>query len=337
MLTYQDFEKVRDTEAARAEFIERLIGEHRASEEVKTALEADEYYAQRNVTITNYAKVLYTAAGRAVKDFTAANNKIASNFFFTMNTRRCTYSLGNGVEFDEKSTKERLGLRFDTVLKNAADYALIHGCAFLMWNLDRVQWFKLTEFAPLVDEYTGALRAGVRYWQLEENRPMTAVLYEEDGYTEYVKVKGKPMRIKNEKRAYKITLAKAPADEQAVVVSAENYGALPIVPLWGSKLHQSTLVGLKRSIDAYDLIRSGFANDLQECAQVYWILENYGGMKDSDVAQFRDRLKRRRQGYAAHDGGTARGKRQVPERDPRGHVRGLRPDGHADAVGGGDE
>ena len=291
MLTYQDYEKVRDTDKEKAEFIERVIYEHRRSDEVKMALEADEYYAQRNVTITKYAKVLYTAKGEAVKDFTAADNRIASNFFFTMNTRRCTYSLGNGVEFDEKSTKEKLGLRFDTILKNAADYALIHGCVFLMWNLDHVNWFKLTEFAPLVDEYTGALRAGVRYWQLEDKKPLIAVFYEEDGYTEFVKEKNDPMRIKSEKRAYKLTYAKAPADTQAEVVSAENYGALPIVTLWGSKLHQSTLVGLKRSIDAYDLIRSGFANDLQECAQIYWILENYGGMKDSDVEQFRDRLK----------------------------------------------
>ena len=83
MLTYQDFKKVADTGSAEAiaEFIEKMIGKHRGSKEMKIALEADEYDAQRNITINRYAKMLYTASGKAVPDFTAANNRIASNFF----------------------------------------------------------------------------------------------------------------------------------------------------------------------------------------------------------------------------------------------------------------
>ena len=77
----------------------------------------------------------------------------------------------------------------------------------------------------------------------------------------------------------------------AEVVGGDNYGALPVVPLWGSRLHQSTLIGMQEQIDSYDLICSGFANDLTDCAQIYWLLENYGGMTDADVAKFRDRLK----------------------------------------------
>ncbi|MEA4964796.1 MAG: phage portal protein [Oscillospiraceae bacterium] len=70
----------------------------------------------------------------------------------------------------------------------------------------------------------------------------------------------------------------------------ENYSSLPIVPLWGSSLQQSTLAGMRSSIDSYDLIRSGFANDLTDCAQIYWILDNVGGMTDEDLAKFRERL-----------------------------------------------
>ena len=47
---------------------------------------------------------------------------------------------------------------------------------------------------------------------------------------------------------------------------------------------------MERSIDSYDLIRSGFANDLADCAQIYWIVENRGGMSDADLARFRDKL-----------------------------------------------
>ena len=44
----------------------------------------------------------------------------------------------------------------------------------------------LFEFAALQDEETSAIRAGVRFWQLADNKPLRATLYEEDGYTEYV-------------------------------------------------------------------------------------------------------------------------------------------------------
>lgn len=291
MLTYQDFEKVRENPEECAGFIEKLIGEHRGRKETKTAYDADEYFAQRNITINGYVKMLYTQSGQKVEDFTASNNRIASNFFFSFNTRRCAYSLGNGVQFEGNGVKEKLGLKFDTKLSDAALYALIHGRSFMFWNMDHVHVFKLTEFAPLEDEYTGAMRAGVRYWQLENDRPLNVTLYEEDGYTELRKVKGEKLTVIEEKQPYKKTVAKAPADANETVVSGENYAALPIVTLWGSKLHQSTLVGMRGAIDAFDLIRSGFANDLQDCAEVYWILKNYNGMNDADLAKFRDRLK----------------------------------------------
>ncbi|MBQ7826083.1 MAG: phage portal protein, partial [Clostridia bacterium] len=183
------------------------------------------------------------------------------------------------------------GLKFDTRLKEAAQLALIHGRSFMLWNVDHVHVFKITEFAPLLDEYSGKLRAGVRFWQLDGERPLNATLYEADGYTELRKEKGKKLEVVKEKTAYKQTIAKAPADAEETVVGEENYTSLPIVTLWGSKLHQSTLVGMRGSIDAFDLIRSGFADDLQECAQIYWILENYNGMNDKDLLKFRDRMK----------------------------------------------
>ena len=51
----------------------------------------------------------------------------------------------------------------------------------------------------------------------------------------------------------------------------------------------STLVGMRATIDAYDLTKSGFANDLEDCAQIYWSVENYGGMQDDDLRKFLDR------------------------------------------------
>lgn len=303
MYTYQDFEK--DGKGLQA--ITNAITHHLNSDIYKTAKSADEYDHQRNETILNYVKTIFTLTGTPVEDFTASNNKLCSNFFHRLNTQRCTYLLGNGVSFSDHkeervgedgvavtidTTKEALGNRIDTDLKNTGYYALIHGLSFGYWNVDRLHVFLITEFVPLWDEETGALRAGIRFWRIDPNKPMIAVLYEEDGYTKYKSKEAVGMDLEEivPKKPYKIVVNTSDEDGEEVI-GEENYGSIPIVPMWGSRLKQSTLVGMKEKIDSFDLIRSGFANDLTDCAQIYWILENCHGMTDKELARFRDRLK----------------------------------------------
>lgn len=304
MLTYQDFLDSSDKQS----FIVTAIRQHTSSDMYRTALSANNYDRQKNETIFNYVRTILTASGAEVEDFTAANNRIASNFFHRLNTQRCTYSLGNGVSFSQHKeervgkdgekttvdlTKEMLGPDFDTDLKDGAYKALIHGVSFGFWNLNKLYIFPLTEFVPLWDEENGELRAGIRFWQLDNDKPMTVILYEEDGYTKYRgKHKGGvyDWTVVQEKTAYKQVYQVSEAGGEEVV-GAENYSRLPIIPLWGSNLHQSTLVGMQRAIDSYDLIRSGFANDLTDCAQIYWIVSNCSAMTEPELAKFRDRLK----------------------------------------------
>lgn len=295
MLTWQDYEAeaARGDERKRA-FLSHLIDEHEASEAYKVAVDADLYDRQRNSTINSFIQELFTSSGARVENFVASNNKAASGFFNLLNTQRNSFLLGNGVTFSgNENTKKKLGQRFDADLLEAGYYALIHGVSFPLWHNDRMHVFKLTEFAPLWDEETGALRAGLRYWCLERgSRPVMATLYEEGGTTRYKSRGNGPGNLEPidaAARPYKRIEDKAPADTEGVT-SGENYGALPIVPLYGSRLHQSTLIGMKENIDSYDLIYNGWANDLRDCAQIYWLLENYGGMDDADMAKFRDRL-----------------------------------------------
>jgi hypothetical protein len=304
--TYQDWEKAK-TEHREIDFIVNAISEYKASEDYKIALDADEYEAERNVSIMEWVKRLYTMDGRMVPDYTSSNNRIASNFFHRLTTQRCAYSLGNGVSFANAqqetvqgrrvsvdTTKEMLGNDFDSVLYEAGHYALIHKVSYLFWNFDHVDLFKMTEFMPLFDEYDGSLKAGFRFWSLDWNkRPVTVVVYEMNGYTKYRTKdgsKGLDIAEYEPKRAYKQDIAHNQVDPDEII-GESNYSYLPIVPFWGSKHHQSDLVGMRSKIDAYDLVKSGFANDLEECAEIYWIVSNAMGMNDEDLARFRDRIK----------------------------------------------
>ena len=306
MKTFQDFQKAIE-ENRLIDFIVNAISEYRTSVDYKIAMDANEYEAERNVTVNQYRKKLYTMTGQEVADFTSANNHIASNFFHRLTTQRVAYSLGNGVSFanatqemvegkrvKKDTTKEKLGNDFDTVLYKAGKYARIHKVSYVFWNYDHCDLFKMTEFMPLFDEFDGSLKAGFRFWSLDwNNKPVTVVVYEEDGYTKYrTKPGSKGMDIAEyePKRAYKQKIAHNQVDADEIV-DESNYSYLPIVPFWGSSHKQSDLVGMRAKIDAYDLVKSGFANDLEECAEIYWIVSNAMGMNDQDLAKFRDRIK----------------------------------------------
>lgn len=304
--TYQDL--VGPHDEGLSHFVRSAIDRHESSALVRTAKVADLYDHQMNKTVNEYVRTLFTLGGAEVEDYTASNSKIASNFFNALNTQRVQYSLGNGVSFmqpgeeGEDATKEALGKYFDHDIAEAAYYALIHGVSFPFWNLDRLHPFRLTEFVPFWDEHTGELRAGVRYWRLDADRPLNVVLYREEGYSRWREDEGGELRPlvggegddfapEEDLVAYKTTYAYTEADGVAEVIGEDSYGRLPIVPMYASRLQQSTLVGMQQAIDSYDLVRSGFANDMTDCAMIYWIVENFGGMTDAELARFRDRLK----------------------------------------------
>jgi len=287
MKTYQDLLAIGESDAERMDFVRGLVTDHLASSMYKMAKIADDYDRQCNTTIVNFQRALFDLQGRPVNDIWSANYKLASNFFRRFITQENQFLLGNGVTWKNEETETKLGDDFDTRLQKCGRAALSAGCSYGFWNLDHLEVFTMLEYMPLVDEETGAERAGVRHWQLAPDKPLRATLYEEDGYTDYIWVKGEG-RILNEKRPYIQITANSEADGTEIV-DGQNYPTYPIIPFWGNPHHQSELVGIRAQIDAYDIIKSGFADDL-DTAQIYWILHNTGGMDDVDLQQFIQRL-----------------------------------------------
>ena len=291
MKTYQDL--VANNERL-LPFTREVISDFVSSKEYKEAQIADEYNRRRNRTIVEYQKLLYTMSGEAVPDNYSANFKLCSNFFNRFVTQENQFLLGNGCTWENEDTGKKLGEDFDEQLQEAGEKALVCGVSFGFWNLDHVDIFSFLEFAPMYDEEDGALKAGVRFWQIAPEKPLRATLYELDGYTDYIWNKNKDGEeegaILHEKRAYKLKLKGTAADGMEIY-DGENYPTFPIVPLWANKYKQSEFVGMRENIDAYDLVKSGFANDLDDASQIYWIIQNAGGMDDVDVAKFLERLK----------------------------------------------
>ena len=286
MLTYQDFILSTD----KLGFVSSLISGYKASKTYKNALEAEAYWHNQNTTINRYQKLLYDVSGVAVPDNYSANFKLATNVYFRFVTQTVAYLLGRGVGFKNPETKALLGgAHFDSAITKATTYALNGGASYCFYNAGRLAVFSSLEFCPLLDEETGKLKAGVRFWRIDKNRPLRATLYEIDGVTELVSF---------DNESFEVLKPKTPYTQQG------NYRTLPIIPLYSPK-NQSAIVGFKQKIDCYDLIESGFANDVDEASLIYWTISNAGGMDDIDLRRFVEHMRRVKAAVVEDDGARA--------------------------------
>ena len=284
--------KLRDNNAPETsimQFIRQVIDDHKSSDLYKNADISVQYAKQENVEAVRREKLYRDIAGRLTRNDWVPCHRIRSNLFDILAVQENSFLLGNGVTLTDEKNKEKLGADFDTQLYLAGYTAITQTVSYLFWNLDHIEIFENLEFAPLQDETTSSLRAGVRWWQIAANKPLRATLYEEDGYTEYVwnlDTDGKVNpngEILQEKRGYQITY-QVQANEEVQITNEQNYPSFPIIPLWSNTKHISQFAGIKPTIDAIDELTNALNDDLTE-TQLYWLIQGADGMDKSDLAQ----------------------------------------------------
>jgi hypothetical protein len=107
-----------------------------------------------------------------------------------------------------------------------------------------------------------------------------------------------------EKRKYILSYRGTEADGMTIY-SGENYPSFPIVPLFSQESKEPMIVGQREALDAYDLIKSGFANDVDEAREIYWLIQNAGGMDEIDLAKFLNQIRRTKAAVVDEDGAKA--------------------------------
>lgn len=305
MRTYQDFLEVAEkSDRDRMEFVMAAINDHKNSDLYQQAKIAREYDEHRNVTIITVQKLLYTLSGKAIPDNYSANYKLRSAFFPIFMRQETQYLLSNGVTLKNAENKKRLGRKFDNQIQELARSALVGGVAYGFWNLDHLEVFTALEFVPLLDEENGSLRAGIRFWQVAANKPLRATLYEPDGFTQFIRRSGKEMEILAPKRGY-ISVEASSEVDGTEILEYQNYPGFPIIPMYGNRARQSELVGQREAIDCYDLIKSGFADTVDDASIIYWTISNAGGMDEIDMARFKETMRRIGVGLVDDDGAKA--------------------------------
>lgn len=298
MKTYQDLLKAGESDIERGKFCREAINSFMGTTEYRTALAGQAYYDKHNLTIEKFVKYLYTLSGNRIEDVWGANYKLKTLFFRRLCLGQVQYLLGNGMTMGDMNNKKKLGKNFDFQLQKAAKKAMAQGKAFGFWNLNHLEVFGYADttkepgFCPLFDADTGEIRGGIRFWfkKTDNTTIFRATLYEEDGYTEFTQKNNEDPELKQAKKAYKTITTRTEFDGISEEIG-ENYGKLPIVVLYANDTHESELEGMREVFDCYDFIKSGLANVIDDMSDVFWILENSGGMDDVDLAKFIQRIK----------------------------------------------
>lgn len=299
--TYQDLEAIGLSEKDRMAFIRAVVDEHKRSTDYQIAADAELYYAKRNPTISRAQKYVYDEQGIQVPDIWSSNYKLTHGFFRRFVLQQVQYVLSNGVTFQNKATKKKLGANFDNRLQEMAKKAMTDGVSFGFWNLDHLEVFPFADtpkspgFSPLYDRDSGLLRAGVRYWCTIDDggdansKTERFTLYEQEGYTDYIQRKGKDMEPMGPRKPYSVTTR---TNGLGVVesVTGENYPRFPIIPMWANDLKESEMIGIRPSIDCYDFISSDLAGDISDSNGFFWTLNNAQGMDDVDLVKFVKRM-----------------------------------------------
>lgn len=277
------------------------MNEHKTSADYQIAADAELYYAKRNPTISRAQKYVYDEQGIQVPDVWSSNYKLTHGFFRRFVLQQVQYVLSNGVTFQNKATKKKLGANFDNRLQEMAKKAMTDGVSFGFWNLNHLEVFPFADtpkapgFSPLYDRDSGLLRAGVRYWCTVDSGGSTNrkterfTLYEQEGYTDYIQREGENMKSMGPRKAYRVTTRRT--NELGIDdVVGENYPGFPIIPMWANDLKESEIIGIRPSIDCYDFISSDLAGDISDSNGFFWTLNNAQGMDDVDLVKFVKRM-----------------------------------------------
>lgn len=318
MYTYQDLEKVARDEQQKISFILGCIDDFKSSDEYRFGLDAKQYYEGVNPKLEKYQKIIYDMQGVGHVDAVSPNHKIFSRYVFSAITEGTQYLLSNGALFDKEDTKNKLGGdKFDKTLQRLLTDAQVYGVGWGFWYFDdtdqteKLSVIPFLQFVPLKDEKTSAVRAGIRFWRIDDNKPLRFTLYEADGYTEYIQPVGDRPQILHKKRDYKQKIKSYNGiDMPDEIVESENFPDFPIIPLYYIN-QKSILWGNTAAVDAYDLLNSKMVNNIDVGNLVYWVLKNCNAMDENDDALFIANLVKSHVMHADGDDGASAEPHQI--------------------------
>lgn len=231
--------------------------------------------------------------GGFVENPYVANNRIGYGVYKDIVSQKVNSLLDEtpvitGIELDKKFIKQ-----FGYAMKNGGQRAAGQGVNYIYQDyLGNLTVFQSENCIPYFDEMTGDLVRLIRFWDIPTTTEMSyqnnryqsyytiIETYTEQGLTTY-STRGK-FHIEKPLTPYKF---KRTADALGETVTGEAVN-LPITIFRNNESYKSDMLpSVRAKIDIIDIVNSGFANNIEDFSDLFWVVKNASGM---DATAFED-------------------------------------------------
>lgn len=286
-----------------------------------------DYFIGDNTTIKAVKKYYYSdprtlldASGMEKLD--SNGNPIIIGGSFVENPYVSNHRIGYGVfadivsqkvntlldETPQIETKEKLPPDFvrnlGYGLKIAGNKASSQSAGFLYIQWDgQVKVFDTEQCIPYFSEYDGTLAGLIRSWIIKTGKGdvMFVETYDKKGLTIYRTKRKAPgeLELYGKTTPYKFTDLK-----NALGTEREpEEMPIPIVMLKNNETATSDLKpSVRAKIDAIDIVNSGFANNIEDFSELYWVVKNSAGMDQGYFNDFIANINRTKKVFVSGDG-----------------------------------
>ena len=231
--------------------------------------------------------------GGFVENRYVANNRIGYGIYKDIVSQKTNSLLDetptvSGIELDKKFIKQ-----FGYAMKTGGQRAAGQGVSYIYQDyLGNLTVFQSENCIPYFDEMTGDLISLIRFWDIPTNYETSyqnnryqsyytiIETYTKEGLTVY-STRGK-FHVEKPLTPYKF---KRTADLFDNTITGESMN-LPITIFRNNSDYKSDMTpSVRAKIDIIDTVNSGFANNIEDFSDLFWVIKNASGM---DSTAFED-------------------------------------------------
>lgn len=284
---------------ALTEAVRQLVAGFYGGMEYENMVLGDKYYSTKNKGIMgrkHYVYAEHEGVPILVEDVYKANNKLPSAFFRIQVDQKINYSIGQPVRYeadDVAALTEVLGRGFSRTLTRVAKSAAKKAVGWAQVNVNNAGKFEVVyipaeQVIPYRDMTTDELQFVLRRYDVQVvNSEGTAIktpqieiwdklqvsVYTENPETKFLELARGDNMINPRPHFFTKTVY----GEATAETLGRSWGAVPFIPLYNNDEGMSDLDPIRAYVDAYDIVQSDFANNLEDFQDVYWILKGYQG------------------------------------------------------------
>ena len=273
-----------------ADFVLKTVEEWKGCKKLSEINDNKKYYLGTNPVLNQQWNQINLDTGGVLE--LKPRQNIYSNFFGRIVKQLVNRLLYYDVSFDDDVTLLKMGNKFHQSLRDIAFDAAVSGVSWGFWQNGKLVHFPSDGFIPIYNDRNGKIEKGIKFWQVREDLPTFYQLFEVDGITEWQSEKdANILTLVKDKTPYRYQI-RAWQTGRRDVVNIQNYGVLPIIPMYPNMERRSELTKpIQTKINAYDLLNTFYTDEFLQSKFVYWMITGFQGNAE-ELIKIRDIVRK---------------------------------------------